>query len=77
MTGWAIALSDVYTTEDLCPVLHLIKDKIYQVIRLNDDGHPIVVCEDGVERYISSSAQGRLISPLELLARQLNNDDLA
>ena len=72
--AWVIALETIYATDPPPRELHIIKDKIYQVTSFTGEGDLLVICEDGIERYISlaeASPDGRLISPLEMLARQV------
>ena len=75
MTGWVVARLTIYSATRR-KTLHIIKDKIYATDQVTPT-RAFIICEDGERRAGRLADQIRLLSPLELLARQINNDDLA
>ena len=70
MTEWAIANRTVVPEEDASQGPNVIGGKIYRVDRIQG-GQIYVYCEDGTVRR-DGAGDLRLLSPLELLARQVD-----
>ena len=76
MTGWVVARATIHQDHNPRRPLHVIEDKVYHADELTPT-RAFIICEDGERRPGRLSDQLRLLSPLELLARQINTDDLA